>query len=89
MPANGVALCDIPSTWKELNIAWVWGGPPNYATYTTNVINESTGEKIVFSIPSPNSSGWNEGEFFVDNNKLYIKSRGANNDGALVLVMWR
>ena len=88
MPANGVALCDIPSTWKELNIAWVWWGSPNFLTYTTNVINESTGDDIVFSIPSDTDTA-DEGRIIVKGNKLYVKSRGKSNDGAPVLVMWR
>ncbi len=84
-PANGAAVCDIPSTWKELHVTWAWGAGSNQVlTYTTNVINESTEDQIIFTIP-PNS----EGMFSVNNNKLYIQSRGAGNDGTPVLVMWR
>lgn len=87
MPASGVALFDIPSAWKELNVTWAWWGE-KISSYTTNIINESTEGKIIFSNTS-NVSGANEGEFFVENNKFYINYRGQGSDGTPVLVMWR
>ena len=90
LPASGTALCDIPSTWKELHITWVWWGSPEFKSYTTNVINEATADKIIFSTPSNTTSDTgDEGKFFVENNKFYIQSLGNSNDGAPVLVMWR
>lgn len=90
MPASGTALCDIPSTWKELYITWVWRGDKStintvvgYEAYTINIVNEVTGDPIIFVAPG------SEGYMTVKNNKLYVIHRGDSNDGAPVLVMWR
>ncbi|MDY5715221.1 MAG: hypothetical protein SPK95_04750 [Veillonella caviae] len=90
MPASGTALCDIPSMWKELHITWIWRGDKStintvvgYEAYTINIVNEVTGDPIIFVAPG------SEGYMTVKNNKLYVIHRGGNNDGAPVLVMWR
>lgn len=90
MPASGTALCDIPSTWKELHITWIWRGDKStintvvgYEAYTINIVNEVTGDPIIFVAPG------SEGYMTVKNNKLYVIHRGDSNDGAPVLVMWR
>ncbi|MCI6406960.1 MAG: hypothetical protein MR796_03205, partial [Veillonella caviae] len=58
MPASGTALCDIPSAWKELHITWIWRGDKStintvvgYEAYTINIVNEVTGDPIIFVAP--------------------------------------
>ncbi|MDY5787005.1 hypothetical protein [Veillonella caviae] len=90
MPASGTALCDIPSTWKELHITWIWthqtstiNNVVGYYSYTANIINEAIADPIIFVFPG------SEGYLVVKNNKLYVIHRGDTDDGAPVLIMWR
>lgn len=90
MPARGTALCDIPSTWKELHITWIWthetstiNNVVGYNSYTANIINGAIADPIIFIFPD------SEGALVVKNNKLYVIDRGQSADGAPVLIMWR